>query len=157
MNNPLTVRPSAARPGIVRRILIPLAIAVTVVQAALNALIILREEAGPETDGRYISSVVLPLVAAVVVFAIVMAWALRQESFGGVALTLSILGALLFPAFWFGITLVFAAAGTLLGWAGLGIAKGVGLSRAAFVIGLLTMVGTLAAYIGVWIGAPGFN
>lgn len=157
MTNPLTASPADARPAVLRRILIPVAIAVTVVQAALNALIILGEETGPETDGRYISSVVIPLVAAVLVFAIVMAWALRQESFGGVALTLSILGALLLPAFWFGMTLVVAAAGTLLGWAGLGIAKGIGLSRAAFVIGLLVVVGTLAAYIAVWIGAPGFN
>lgn len=157
MNNPLTASPADARPATVRRILIPVAIAVTVVQAALNALIILGETPGPETDGRYISSVVGPLVAAVVVFAIVMAWALRQESFAGVALTLSIIGVLLVPAFWFGMTLVFAAAGTLLGWAGLGIAKGVSLSRAAFLIGLLTVVATLALYIGVWIEAPGFN
>ncbi len=157
MNNPLTTSPADARPAVLRRILIPVAIAVTVVQAALNALIILGEETGPETDGRYTSSVVVPLVAAVLVFAIVMAWALRQESFGGVALTVSILGALLFPMFWFGMTLVVAAAGTLLGWAGLGIAKGIGLSRAAFVIGLLAVVGTLAGYIAVWIGAPGFN
>lgn len=157
MNNPLTYNPVDARPGIVRRILIPVAIAVTVVQAALNALIILGETPGPETDGRYVSSVVLPVVAAVVVFAIVTAWALRQESFAGIALTVSILGLLLVPAFWLGITLVFAAAGTMLGWAGLGIAKGVSLSRAAFVIGLLVVVGTLAAYIGVWIEAPGFQ
>lgn len=157
MNNPLTSTPLDARPGIVRRVLIPAAIAVSVVQAALNASVILGETPGSETDGRYISSVVLPLVAAVVVFAIVMAGALRKESFAGVALTLSIVGLLLVPAFWFGITLVFAVAGTMLGWAGLGIAKGVGRSRAAFVIGLLAVVGTLAAYIGVWIEAPGFK
>jgi hypothetical protein len=157
MNNPLTSTPVDSRPAVVRRILIPAAIAITVVQAALNALIILGEENGPETDGRYISSVVLPLVAAVVVFAIVMASALRKESFAGTALTLSVLALLLFPVFWLGITLVFAAGGTMLGWAGLGIADGVGRSRAAFVIGMLAAVGTLAAYVAVWIEAPGFQ
>ncbi len=157
MNNPLTASPVEARPATVRRILIPAAIAVAVVQAALNASLILSETPGEETDGRYISSVVIPVVATVLVFAIVMASALRKESFAGTALTLSILGVLLVPALWFGMTLVFAAAGTMLGWAGLGIAKGVGRSRAAFVLGLLVIVGLLAGYIGVWIEAPGFQ
>ena len=86
-----------------------------------------------------------------VVFAWVLPWALRQESSGGVALALAVLGTLLAPAFWAGFPPALAAGGALLGWAGIHARKGRSLSRAAFGIGVLGVHFNVASYAAVFI------
>ncbi len=73
----------------------------------------------------------IALVTAGVVFGLVLPWALRRESSGGVALALAILGAVLAPGFWTGFPPGLAAGGALLGWAGIYATKGRRLSQAA--------------------------
>jgi hypothetical protein len=86
-----------------------------------------------------------------VVFAGMLPWALRQESSGGMALALAILGTLLAPAFWTGFPPALAAGGALLGWAGIYATKGRRLSQAAFGIGVLGVLFNIESYADVFI------
>jgi hypothetical protein len=86
-----------------------------------------------------------------VVFAGVLPWSLRQESSGGLALALAILGTLLAPGFWTGFPPGLAAGGALLGWAGIYATKGRKFSQAAFVIGVLGVLFNVESYAEVFI------
>ncbi len=90
-------------------------------------------------------------VTAGVVFALVLPWALRRESSGGLALILAIAGTLLAPGFWTGFPPGLAAGGALLGWAGIYSMKGRKLSQAAFVIGVLGVIFNVVSYADVFI------
>jgi hypothetical protein len=95
----------------------------------------------PEPDdigiGLFLVYAGIALVTMVVVFAIVLPWALRREGPGGVAMALAIVGTLLAGGFWTGVPPGLAAGGALLGWAGIHATKGRRLSQAAFVIGVV--------------------
>jgi hypothetical protein len=93
----------------------------------------------------------IALVTAGVVFALVLPWALRRESSGGLALALVIPGTLLAPGFWTGFPPGLAAGGALLGWAGIYATKGRKLSQAAFVIGVLGVLFNVVSYADVFI------
>ncbi|MEO6470345.1 MAG: hypothetical protein ABIR57_00855 [Aeromicrobium sp.] len=87
------------------------------------------------------------LAAVVLVFALVLPWALRRGSTGLIALSLSLIGMIFVFGYWTGLSPAFAAGGALLGWVGLDAAKGRGLSQAAFVIGLLAVISFSAIYV----------
>src|SRR6266508_684710 len=93
----------------------------------------------------------IALVTAGVVFALVLPWALRRESSGGLALALAIPGTLLAPGFWTGFPPGLAAGGALLGWAGIYATKGRKLSQAAFLIGVLGVLFNVVSYADVFI------
>jgi len=93
----------------------------------------------------------IALVTAGVVFALVLPWALRRESSGGVALALAILGTVFAPGFWTGVPPGLAVGGALLGWAGIYATKGRRLSQAAFVIGVFGVLLNVASYADVFI------
>jgi hypothetical protein len=88
------------------------------------------------------------LIAAVLVFGVVVSRALRKESAGGTALGLSIPAAVLtLPAFWTGLPLVLGAAGMLVGNAGRNARTGGGKCIAALVLGAIATLGYLAIYV----------
>jgi len=93
----------------------------------------------------------IALVTAGVVFALVLPWALRRESSGGLALALAIPGTLLAPGFWTGVPPGLAAGGALLGWAGIYATKGRKLSQASFLIGVLGVLFNVVSYADVFI------
>jgi len=93
----------------------------------------------------------IALVTAGVVFALVLPWALRRESSGGLALALAIPGTLLAPGFWTGFPPGLAAGGALLGWAGMYATERRKLSQAAFVIGVLGLLFNVVSYADVFI------
>jgi hypothetical protein len=86
-----------------------------------------------------------------VLFLLVLPWAFRREASGGLALALAIVGAALAPGFWTGFPPGFASAGALLGWSGVYAHKARTLSRFAFGIGLLGMLGNVLSYAVVFI------
>jgi len=93
----------------------------------------------------------IAVATAVVVFAVVIPWAIRREWSGVVALTLSVVGFLLAPGFWTGAPPAVAAGGALLGWAGVDAARGRRLSQAAFVIGVLGVIASVYSYVNVFV------
>lgn len=93
----------------------------------------------------------IALVTAIVVFAVLMPWAIHRERGGVVALTLSVFGFLLAPGFWTGVPPAVAAGGALLGWASAGSARGRRLSLAALVIGVFGVIANVYSYAIVFI------
>jgi FtsH-binding integral membrane protein len=98
------------------------------------------------------------LVAAGLVFGIVVPRALRKESAGGTALGLSIPAALLtLPAFWTGLPLVLGVAGMVVGNSGRNARSGGGKCIAALVLGALAVLGYLSIYAyELSVGETGF-
>ena len=103
---------------------------------------------GAHDLGEIVSMVALSAVVAAGVFGFVLPRAMREESAPGRALTLSVLGLVLFPAFWSGLPIVLGSAGALLGHAGRNATTGAKRSVAALVIGLLAVAAYLATYVG---------
>ena len=106
---------------------------------------------GAESDtdigvGLFLTYAAIAVVTAIVVFAVLMPWAIRREWVGPVALALSVVGFLLAPGFWICVPPALAAGGALLGWAGVDAAKGRRLSQAAFVIGVLGVIANVYSY-----------
>ena len=132
-----------------RRAFVPVAAASFLVAAFLD---LARADSGAEA----FSMVALDLVVAVPVYAFVVARGLRQDSAGGRALVLGVIGLLLvLPAFWSGLPMVFGAAAALLGYAGRRAATGSGKATAGMLLGALSVIGYLAIYVTDWITYPG--
>src|SRR5687768_226067 len=75
---------------------------------------------GAESDtdigvGLFLVYVAIAVVTAIVVFAVLMPWAIRRQWIGVVALALAVVGFLLAPGFWTCVPPVVAAGGALLG------------------------------------------
>lgn len=93
----------------------------------------------------------IAVATAIVVFAVVIPWAIRHQWSGVVALALAVVGFLLAPGFWTGAPPAVAAGGALLGWAGLDVARGRRLSQAALVIGILGVIANVYSYVNVFV------
>lgn len=88
------------------------------------------------------------LIAAAVVFAVVVPIALRRGRTGGLSLALAIPAVVLvLPAFWSGLPLVLGAGGALLGASGRASGHRSASSTAGLVIGLVAV----AAYLGLYL------
>ena len=120
-----------------RRLLWPVAVVVFLFTVSYPANDILRPDAETLTFPGFLAHAAIALATAIVVFAVIIPWALRRESSGAVALALSVLGTFFAFGFWVGFPQAMAAGGALLGWAGINAVKGRRLSLAALVIGLL--------------------
>lgn len=119
----------------------PIGIAVAVVASAFTTLC-------AHDWGEIGFMVPVILIAAGLVFGIVVPRALRKESAGGTALGLSIPAVLLtLPGFWTGLPLVLGVAGLVVGNAGRNARSGGGKCIAALVLGALAVVGYLAIYV----------
>ncbi len=113
---------------------------------------------GRNSMGEWVFELGLQVVAAAVIFGLVVPRGLRHESAGGRALVMAVLGALLVaPAFWLGLPLQLGAAAVLLGYAGKGASTRSGLSIASLVLGALTVVFYLAIYIGDYMSVHGIG
>ena len=123
-----------------KKLLWPVAVIVFLFTVSYPANDILRPDAETLTFPGFLAHAGIALATVVVVFAMVIPWALRRESSGAVALALSIIGTLFAFGFWVGFPQAMAAGGALLGWAGINATKGRRLSLTAFVIGLLGVI-----------------
>jgi hypothetical protein len=124
-----------------RSLVVPTGIATVVVSSVFTYL-------GAHSRGEYVSMIALALVTAVVAYGWVAPRALERNAAPKTAMVMSVVAALTaLPAYWTGLPLVLGAAGGLVGYAGRGAAKGAGLSIAAMLVGVLSVLGYLTIYI----------
>jgi hypothetical protein len=152
MSNSQTVDHDSSQHLQARKLLWPVAVAIFLFTVSYPVNDFAPPPSPPDVGlGMLLVYAAIAAVTVGVVFGVVLPWALRQESSGGVALTLAILGTLLAPAFWTGFPPGLAAGGALLGWAGIYAAKGRRLSQAAFAIGVLGVLFNVESYADVFI------
>lgn len=125
-----------------RQLLVPTAVGVALIGSAVSWL-------SANSRGEAIGEAVfIPLLTAAV-FALVVARGLRLPAAGGRGIAMGVIGLLAVPvAFWSGIPLVLGAGATMLGQAGRRADEGSGKAIAAFVLGVLTLIGYVAVYVG---------
>ncbi len=130
-----------------RNAMIPAAIASTAIAVTLSYL-------GAHDNRERLVELGLQIVAAGVLFGVVVPRGLRQESAGGRALVLGALALLIVvPAFWSGLPIQLGAAACLLGYAGKRADTGSGKAIASLVLGLLAVVAYLAIYVGDFVNS----
>jgi hypothetical protein len=152
MRNSQTVDRNSSHRAQARKLLWPTAVAVFLFTVSYPANDFYGAKSASDIGiGLFLVYAGIALVTAGVVFALVLPWALRRESSGGVALALAIPGTLLAPGFWTGFPPGLAAGGALLGWAGIYATEGRKLSQAAFVIGVLGLMFNVVSYADVFI------
>lgn len=132
--------PTHATSSAPSRAVAPIGALVAVVASAATAY-------GAHTWSEIVITVAAILVAAALVFGLVVPRALSKESAGGTALGLSIPAALLLlPAFWAGVPFVLGVGAMVVGNAGRNARTGAGTCIAGLVVGALVAVGYLAIY-----------
>ena len=152
MNNPQTVDRDCSQHNRARKLRWPVAVAIFLFTVSYPANDFAPPPSPPDIGlGMLLVYAGIAAVTVGVVFAGILPWALRQESSGGMALALAILGTLLAPGFWTGFPPGLAAGGALLGWAGIYATKGRRLSQAAFGIGVLGVLFNIESYAEVFI------
>ena len=129
----------------VRQVLVPTAVAVAVVAGILSWLF-----ADSAAEGASEVGFIVLLSAAI--FGLVVARGQRHVAAGGRGIALGVIGLLAVPVlFWSGMPLVLGAGATLLGQAGRRADTGSGKAIAAFVLGVLTVIGYVAVYVGDYV------
>jgi len=152
MSTSQTVDRNRSQQGQARKLLWPVAIAVFLFTVSYPANDFAPPPSPPDIGlGMLLVYAAVAAVTVGVVFGLVLPWAIRRESSGGLALVLAILGTLMAPGFWTGLPPGLAAGGALLGWAGIDATKGRKLSQAAFVIGVLGVLFNVVSYADVFI------
>jgi hypothetical protein len=92
------------------------------------------------------------VVSVAVVFGLVLPRALRSDNPGRTGLILSVLGLLVsVPLFWSGLAPALAVGGIVAGRAGTTASRGRRLGTAAFVVGILAVIGYVGTYAGDWL------
>lgn len=125
----------------IRSLVVPTGIVTVLVSSVFTYL-------GAHTWQESASMIALASVVAVGVYGFLAPRALDRPAAPGLAVAMSAIAAVItLPGFWTGLPLVLGAAGALLGFAGRGSAKGSGLSIAAMLLGLLTVIAYLTIYI----------
>lgn len=152
MSNSQTVDRNNRQRNQTRKLLWPAAVAVFLFTVSYPANDFYgAKDASDIGIGLFLVYAGIALVTAGVVFALVLPWALRRKSSGGLALALAIPGTLMAPGFWTGFPPGLAAGGALLGWAGIYSTKGRKLSQTAFVIGVIGVLFNVVSYADVFI------
>ncbi len=106
-------------------------------------------DGGEHSVGEFLVVVAFILVAAGVVFGLVVPRFLDRPSAAGVGLGLSIAALVLVMAFWSGLPPVLGVGGILLGKAARDRGRG-GLATAAITVGALALVADVAIYVADW-------
>jgi len=152
MGNSQTVDRNSSQQNHARKLLWPVAVAIFLFTVSYPAIDFAPPPSPPDIGlGMLLVYAGIAAVTVGVVFALVLPWALRRESSGGLALALAIVGTLLAPGFWTGVPPGLAAGGALLGWAEIYATKGRRLSQAAFVIGVLGVLFNVVSYADVFV------
>src|SRR5215207_236618 len=147
MSSAQTVDPTVSQLARARALLRPVAAAVFLFTVSYPAIdFITASEPSDIGLGMFLVYAAIAGGTVGVLFFLVLPWAFRREGSGGLALALASVGAALAPGFWTGFPPAFAAAGALLGWAGFHAHKARWLSRLAFAIGVLGVVGNAVSY-----------
>jgi peptidoglycan/LPS O-acetylase OafA/YrhL len=124
-----------------RRALVPLAVGSFVVAALLSAT-------NADSTREWMVEIPVQLVAAGLLFGLVVPRGLRHESAGGRGIAMGVIALLLvMPAFWTGLPLQLGVAAALLGFAGKRASHGSGKATASLVLGTLAVVAYLAVYV----------
>ncbi|MGH3457452.1 hypothetical protein [Aeromicrobium sp.] len=141
----------------IRHMLVPTAIGVTLATIGFTALGIYGDGSpGAEAStSEFLIISGIAVVAAAIVFAVVIPRTLDKDAAAMTALTLSILGAITVMAFWAGVTLALAFGGILLGMAARESAKGRTMAIAAMVLGLVAVVAYVGIYLWDWMSTNG--
>jgi hypothetical protein len=109
-----------------------------------------------DSRSEWLAMVPVALVAALLIFGLVVPRGLRHESAGGRGVAMGLVGLLLVvPGSWSGLPLLLGAAAALLGNAGRRAERGSGPAMAALVLGVLSVVAYVAFYTADWIANPG--
>jgi hypothetical protein len=152
MSNSQTIDRNRSQHDRARKLLWPVAVAIFLFTASYPVNDFAPPPSPPDIGlGMLLVYTGIAAVTAGVVFGLVLPWALCEESSGGLALALAILGTLLAPGFWTGFPPGLAAGGALLGWAGIYATKGRKFSQAAFAIGVLGVLFNVESYAEVFI------
>jgi hypothetical protein len=133
--------------------LAPIAAATVVGTTAFNALGIYgdgSEHAAEHTTGEFLTIVGVTVVAAAVVFGVVVPRVQSSGRAAAVGLGLSIAGLVLVLAFWSGLTPALAVGGLLLGAAARRSNVRPTMGAVAMALGALALVGYAAIYITDW-------
>jgi len=129
----------------VRQALVPAAVAAAAIGCTLSWLF-------ADSRAEAIGEVVLILLLTAVIFGVVVRRGLRHAAAGGRGIAMGVVGLLAVPvAFWSGLPVVLGTAATLLGYAGKRADHGSGKAIAAFVLGLLTLIGYVVVYVGDYV------
>jgi|tagenome__1003787_1003787.scaffolds.fasta_scaffold20652796_2 hypothetical protein len=132
-----------------RRALLPVAVGSTLVPMAFSFQ-------GADGLRELFFDIPIQLVAAVLIFGVVVPRGLGHESAGGRGLAMAVIGLLLVvPAFWLGLPIQLGAAAVLLGYAGKRAVAGSRTAIASMVLGLIVVVAHLAIYVGDYIHVHG--
>ena len=144
-------------PAQIRHMLVPTAIGVTLATIGFTALGIYGDGSpGAEAStSEFLVISGIAVVAAGIVFALVVPRSLDKDSAAMTALTLSILAAITIMVFWAGVTLALAFGGILLGMAGRESAKGRTMAISAMVLGLVAVVAYVVIYLSDWMSTNG--
>ena len=142
----------------IRHLVLPVGVGTAVATIGFTALGIFGDGtpgAGPHV-GEFLFLCAVVAVAAAGVFGLVVPRALTSGRFGGPALAMSLVAALIVvPVFWSGLPPVLGMGGALLGMAGRNAESGQGKSQAAIVLGLLAVLATVAIYVLDWMNTNG--
>jgi hypothetical protein len=130
--------------------LAPTAAVVTIATLALDAFGIWGYGSTDSDAGtEMLVTGALTVVSVAVVFGLVLPRALRSDNPGRTGLVLSVLALLVsVPLFWAGVAPALAVGGILAGRAGSSAPQGRRMAGAAFVIGILAIIGCVGTYAG---------
>jgi hypothetical protein len=152
MSSSPTVVPDTSSLDQARRLLWPVAVVVFLFTASYPANDYITASKPSDIGlGGFLVVTGIAAVSGTLVFGLLLPWAFRRGSSGGLALILAILGTLFAPGFWTGFPPALAAGGALLGWARADETKGRKLSRVAFVVGMIGVVFNVVSYVDVFV------
>jgi hypothetical protein len=147
MTTTQTVQPHDTRVS-----LAPVAAVVTIVSLAFDAFGVWGYGHEDNAGVEMLITSAFTLVAVAIVFGLVLPRALRSDIPGRAGLVLSVLGLLVsVPLFWAGIAPALAVGGIVAGRAGATAPRGRRLATAAFVVGILALIGYVGTYAGDWL------
>lgn len=144
-----SLRPGRTHLG---HLLVPVAVTTTLVALALDALAVWGD-GSPFAEPKlsdFLFSAVLTLVAAALVFGLVVPRSNHRRAAGAVALALGAVALVLGPYFWLGIAGILGVGAVLLGLENSHAVRGAGLAKAGIALGAVGAVAYVLMYLLDW-------